>query len=164
MRCPFCASDHDKVIDSRSSDQGRTIRRRRQCLKCSKRFTTYERVEDTVRLNVIKKDNVRVPYDRQKLMQGLQHACYKRPVSAEQLQHLVDEVEESLFRHHEKEVYSIEIGRIASEKLRSVDHIAYVRFASVYKDFRDLDDMLDEIKEVIQRKPDMPPDQGELFS
>src|SRR5689334_14358388 len=109
MRCPFCGEDEDKVIDSRSSEQGRVVRRRRECIKCSRRFTTYERVEETVKLAVVKKDGSRVPYDRLKLLAGLEKACYKRPISAERLNALLEAIEDDLFRTYEKEVNSSEI-------------------------------------------------------
>ena len=163
MLCPFCGQDNDKVIDSRSSDQGHTIRRRRECLACVRRFTTYERVEEAVRLMVIKKDGSRVPYDRNKLYEGLQKACYKRPVPAERVQQLVESVEEDLFRTYEKEVESREIGRIASDRLKRTDRVAYVRFASVYKQFGDVEDFLHEVKEVMDSRAADLPEQGKLF-
>jgi len=162
MLCPFCGKDNDKVIDSRSSEQGRVIRRRRQCLMCRRRFTTYERIEEAVRLMVVKKDGSRVPYDRAKLLAGLQKACFKRPVPAQRVQELVESIEEELFRDHEREVQSTEIGRLASEQLKRTDQVAYVRFASVYKQFRDLEDFLQEVKEVMEAPPDVK-EQGRLF-
>jgi transcriptional repressor NrdR len=164
MRCPFCGEDNDKVIDSRATDGGKVIRRRRECLKCTKRFTTYEHIEESTRLTVIKKDGSRVPYDREKMLGGLLRACYKRPVSAEQLNQLADEVEEELFRRGEREVQSIDIGRAIAQRLKALDQIAYVRFASVYKQFRDLDDLLDEVREVLESTPQPErPEQGRLF-
>lgn len=163
MRCPYCANTHDKVIDSRASEGGRSIRRRRQCLGCGQRFTTYEHIEAQRRLWVIKKDGTRVPYSREKLLAGLEKACYKRPISADQLEKLVDEVEEELFRSPEQEVDSVEIGRVASDRLKRVDQVAYVRFASVYKQFRDLDDLLQEVREVIGSSDIEQPGQGRLF-
>ncbi len=163
MRCPRCGQDNDKVIDSRSTDAGAAIRRRRECLACSKRFTTYETIESAIKLAVIKKDGTRVPYDRNKLMYGLEKACYKRPVSAEQMQRIIDEVEEELFKKFDREVQSIEIGKALAERLKKVDQIAYVRFASVYKQFRDLDDFLDEVREVLESNQANPPNQGKLF-
>lgn len=163
MRCPRCGQDNDKVIDSRSTDAGAAIRRRRECLACSKRFTTYETIESAIKLAVIKKDGTRVPYDRNKLMSGLEKACYKRPVSAEQMQRIIDEVEEELFKKFDREVQSIEIGKALAERLKKVDQIAYVRFASVYKQFRDLDDFLDEVREVLESNQANPPNQGKLF-
>jgi len=163
MRCPFCGEDHDKVIDSRSTDRGRVIRRRRQCLACRKRFTTYETIEAGAPLTVIKNDGRRVPYDRHKIMAGLQKACYKRPVSAEAMQHIVDAVEEELFRKHDREVAALEIGKAVAQRLKQVDQVAYVRFASVYKQFRDLDDFLDEVRDVLESTPPSSPEQGSLF-
>jgi len=162
MRCPFCDANEDKVIDSRSADEGKLIRRRRECTACRRRFTTYERVEEAVKLMVVKKDGSRVPYNRAKLVRGVEMACYKRRVSAEQIAELVDSVEEALFRNYEREVDSIEIGRIVAEGLRTLDQVAYVRFASVYKQFRNLEDLLEEVREVMVR-PDEEKDQGQLF-
>jgi len=164
MRCPFCGANKDKVIDSRSAEQGRVIRRRRQCLGCDRRFTTYERLEETVRLTVVKKDGSRVPYNRQKLIAGLEKACYKRPVSVEQLQQLVEDLEEELFQTYEREVRSEEIGRLLSERLKQIDQVAYVRYASVYKQFRDIEDLLEEVRDVINSgEPLDGTSQGRLF-
>src|SRR4051812_19011944 len=137
MRCPFCDADKDhlKVIDSRSGEGGRAIRRRRRCLACKKRFTTYERIEENVRLTVIKKDGTRVPFDRQKVLTGLERACYKRPIEQEQLQRIADEVEDEVNCHYDKEVPSQVIGEMVTERLRRLDQVAYVRFASVYRRF-----------------------------
>jgi transcriptional repressor NrdR len=163
MRCPFCKEDDDKVIDSRSTDNGRCIRRRRRCLKCSRRFTTYERAEDAIRLAVIKRDGSRVPYDRSKMLEGIQHAAYKRPVTAERLERVVDEVEEFLVASFEKEVSSQTIGEKIATVLRRVDKVAYVRFASVYRQFEDVGDFIDEAQDVIERAADEVPGQGSLF-
>ena len=149
MRCPFCKEDRDKVIDSRSSDAGRVIRRRRQCLVCGRRFTTYEKIGESSKIYVVKKDNLRVPYDREKVISGLQKACYKREVSAEQIQQIADKVEEDIFRHFDKEVLSAFIGESVMKNLRNVDNVAYIRFASVYRDFKDADDLIDEVSQVI---------------
>lgn len=164
MRCPFCQADTDKVIDSREADEGRVVRRRRQCLSCGKRYTTYEHIEARRRLSVIKRDGSRVPYERGKMLTGLELACFKRPLTSQQLNQLVDEVEEQIFKRFDRDVASAEIGRLISEKLKRLDHVAYVRFASVYKQFRDLDDLLDEVRDVLQATE--PPDaqsQGRLF-
>lgn len=150
MRCPFCKEDRDKVIDSRSSDAGRVIRRRRQCLACRKRFTTYEKIGESFRLYVVKKDNSRVPYDRDKIIAGLQKACYKRPVSAEQVRQIADRVEEDIFRNFDKEVSSSFIGENVMKYLRGVDNVAYIRFASVYRDFKDAGDLIDEVSHAIR--------------
>ncbi|MHC4114832.1 MAG: transcriptional regulator NrdR [Planctomycetota bacterium] len=149
MKCPFCKEDRDKVIDSRSSDFGRIIRRRRQCLVCKRRFTTYEKIGESFKLYVVKKDNLRVPYDRDKIVSGLQKACYKREVSAEQIQQIADKVEEDIFRSFDKEVSSTFIGESVMRSLREVDKVAYIRFASVYRDFKDAGDLLEEVSQVI---------------
>jgi len=149
VRCPFCKEDLDKVVDSRSSDSSRVIRRRRQCLACKRRFTTYEKVGESFKLYVVKKDNLRVPYDRDKVVAGLQKACYKRPVSAEQIQQIADKVEEDVFRNFDKEVSSAFIGESVMKHLRGVDKVAYIRFASVYRDFKDADELLEEVRQAI---------------
>lgn len=149
MRCPFCKEDRDKVVDSRSSEAGRVIRRRRQCLVCGRRFTTYEKVGESFKLYVVKKDDLRVPYDRDKVIGGLQKACYKRPVSVEQIQQIADKVEEDIFRNFDKEVSSAFIGESVMRHLRATDKVAYIRFASVYRDFKDADELIDEISQVI---------------
>ncbi|HUV40393.1 MAG TPA: transcriptional regulator NrdR [Sedimentisphaerales bacterium] len=150
MRCPFCKEQQDRVIDSRSSDAGRVIRRRRQCLVCRKRFTTYERAGEGFRLYVVKKDKSRVPYDRDKIIAGLQKACYKRQVSAERIQQIADKAEEDIFGRFDKEVLSSFIGESVMKHLRAVDNVAYIRFASVYRDFKDAADLIDEVKENIR--------------
>ena len=149
MRCPFCKENRDKVIDSRSSDSGRVIRRRRQCLVCKRRFTTYEKIGESFKLYVVKKDNSRVPYDRDKVIAGLQKACYKRPVSAESIQQIADKVEEDIFKSFDKEVSSAFIGESVMRHLRSADKVAYIRFASVYRDFKDAGELIDEVTQVI---------------
>lgn len=149
MRCPFCKENRDKVVDSRSSEGGRVIRRRRQCLVCEKRFTTYEKVGESFKLYVVKKDNSRVPYDREKIIRGLQNACYKRPVSTEQIQQIADKAEGNIFRHFDKEVSSAIVGEIVMKQLRRVDKVAYIRFASVYRDFRDAGDLIKEVSQAI---------------
>ncbi|MFW6154423.1 MAG: transcriptional regulator NrdR [Planctomycetota bacterium] len=162
MQCPFCGQDSDKVVDSRSSEGGRVVRRRRQCLACKRRFTTYERIEDTIRITVVKKDDSRVPYDRNKILAGLQAACYKRPVSEADLRQIVDATEEEIFRRYDKEVPSSFIGDAVSRRLRAVDQVAYVRFASVYRAFEDVGEFLEEVAEVMNT-PDDAPEQGRLF-
>ncbi|MFC1738851.1 transcriptional regulator NrdR [Planctomycetota bacterium] len=149
MRCPFCKENKDKVIDSRSSDAGRVIRRRRQCLVCKRRFTTYEKIGGSFKLSVVKKDDSRVPYDRDKVVVGLQKACYKRPVSAEQIQEIADRVEEDIFQNFDKEVSSAFIGESVIKNLRMIDKVAYIRFASVYRDFKDADELIDEVRQAI---------------
>ena len=163
MQCPFCEADKDKVIDSRSTDEGRAIRRRRECMKCGKRFTTYEQIEMRNKRSVIKKDGSRVPYDRQKILFGLEKACYKRPVAAETLTKIIEEIEEELFGKYEREIDAMEIGRAAADRLKQLDQVAYVRFASVYKQFRDLDDFLEEVREVLDGNSPDAKDQGLLF-
>jgi transcriptional repressor NrdR len=165
MRCPFCDADkeHLKVIDSRSGEAGRAIRRRRRCLSCKKRFTTYERIEENIRLTVIKKDGSRVPFDRQKLLTGLERACYKRPIKLDDLQRVVDDIEEEIHKSHDKEVPSSVIGGLVTEKLRRLDQVAYVRFASVYKRFNTLEDLVQEAKAVLDARRFDDPGQGRLF-
>jgi transcriptional repressor NrdR len=161
VRCPFCKEDNDKVIDSRSSDAGRVIRRRRQCLACKRRFTTYEKTGDSIKLHVVKKDKSRVPYDRDKIIVGLQKACYKRPVSAEQIQQITDKIEEDVFRRFDREVTSAFIGECVMKHLRDVDKVAYIRFASVYREFKDAGELIDEVTRAIQETD--PADQLKLF-
>ena len=163
MRCPYCRENCDKVIDSRSADDGRMIRRRRQCQKCNKRFTTHEQIEMNHRLWVIKKDGTRVPYDHQKLLAGLQKACYKRPINIEAILKLAEDVEDHLFKTNDREVNAAEIGRVLAERLKHLDHVAYVRFASVYKQFRDLDDLLEEVRDILKPDQTNSSDQGQLF-
>ena len=151
MRCPFCKEDRDRVVDSRSSDSGRTIRRRRHCLACKKRFTTYEKIGESFKLYVVKKDNSRVPYDREKIVVGLQKACYKRPVSAQQIQLIADKTEEDIFKNFDKEVSSAFVGESVMKHLRAADKVAYIRFASVYRDFEDAGELIEEVSEVITR-------------
>ena len=150
MRCPYCKEDKDKVIDSRSSDSGRIIRRRRLCLGCERRFTTYEKVGESFKLSVVKKDDTRVPYDREKVTTGLIKACYKRPVSAEQIQQIADRVEEDIFKDFDKEVSSAFVGECVMKHLRGVDKVAYIRFASVYRDFKDAGELIDEVQAAIK--------------
>ena len=158
MKCPFCKEDRDKVIDSRSSDGGRVIRRRRQCLVCKKRFTTYEKIGEGSKLYVVKKDNSRVPYEREKIVGGLQKACYKRPVSIEQIQRIVDRVEENIFRHFDKEVSTVFIGDCVMRQLHKVDKVAYIRFASVYRDFDDAGELIEEVsRELTEIEPSAQP-------
>jgi len=161
MKCPFCKEDRDRVLDSRSSDGGRVIRRRRQCLACKRRFTTYEKTGESFKLSVVKKDGSRVPYDRDKVIAGAQKACYKRPVSAEQIQQIADKVEEKIFKTFDKEVTSAFIGESVMEQLSKVDKVAYIRFASVYRDFRDAGELMKDLAEVIGKTE--PTGQPKLF-
>ena len=162
MQCPYCGQDNDRVVDSRSSEGGEAVRRRRECLACERRFTTYERPEETIRINVIKTDGTRVPFVREKVYDGLQKACYKRPVSDTQVRSIVEAVEEYVFRNFDKDVPSRSIGDAVSDLLRDVDKIAYVRFASVYRNFKDVGELIDEAKEV-EHTPSVNPQQKELF-
>lgn len=148
MKCPFCGKENTRVIDSRPADDGDSIRRRRQCDECSKRFTTYEKVE-TIPLVVIKKDNNREPYDRSKIEAGVFRSCHKRPISVAQINTLVDEVETAVFNLEEKEVPSSTIGEIVMDKLRDLDPVAYVRFASVYREFKDVNTFMSEIEKIL---------------
>lgn len=151
MRCPYCGYEESKVIDSRPTDEGERTRRRRECLKCSKRFTTYEVIE-TVPVVVIKKDKSRETFDRNKLLNGLLRACEKRPVSIDTLEHAVDEIEASLQNSLDREVPSNLIGKYAMDKLKEIDEVAYVRFASVYRQFKDINTFMDELNRLIEGK------------
>ncbi len=145
MKCPFCGNLEDKVVDSRLSAEGNSIRRRRECLKCERRFTTYERIEEAP-LMVVKKDSRREPFERKKILAGLVKACEKRPISMESLEQLVDKIEFTLQKNYEKEVKSKEIGELVIKMLQELDEIAYVRFASVYRQFKDVSQFMREIK------------------
>jgi transcriptional repressor NrdR len=162
MICPFCTKDNDKVIDSRASEGGRVIRRRRQCIDCKKRYTTYERVEDTARLVVIKRDGTRAPFSRDNILRGVRAACGKRPIAEEAKLKLAEEVEDELHRTHDREVLSREIGERVASKLRDLDEIAYVRFASEYYQFRNVGDILSQLEELNARVRDVK-HQGKLF-
>lgn len=151
MKCPFCGEDNTKVIDSRPADDNASIRRRRQCDACDKRFTTYEKIE-TIPLVVIKKDNVREPYDRSKIESGVFRACHKRSISVEQISDLVDTVENKIFNLEAKEVKSQVIGGIVMDCLKDLDDVAYVRFASVYREFKDVNTFMDELKGMLNHR------------
>ena len=151
MKCPFCGRDNTRVIDSRPSDDNNAIRRRRVCDVCGKRFTTYEKVE-TIPLIVIKKDNNREPYDRSKIEAGVLRACHKRPVSANEITGLIDEVETGIFSREEKEIPSSVIGELVMNKLKDLDAVAYVRFASVYREFKDVNTFFDELRKAVEKK------------
>ena len=151
MKCPFCNKENTKVIDSRAVDDGSAIRRRRQCDECGKRFTTYEKVE-TVPLVVIKKDNNRELYERSKIESGIFRSCHKRPISTEKIQNIVDEIETIIFNMGEKEISSSTIGEIVMDKLKDLDSVAYVRFASVYREFQDINIFMSEIKKILDSK------------
>lgn len=148
MKCPFCGQEDTRVIDSRPAEDNSSIRRRRQCDICKKRFTTYEKVE-AIPLVVIKKDNNREPYDRAKIEAGVFRSCHKRPISVEQISKLVDEVETVIFNMEEKEVASTVIGEILMDKLKDLDPVAYVRFASVYREFKDVNTFMNELKKIL---------------
>ena len=148
MKCPFCGSDNTRVIDSRPADDNTSIRRRRLCDDCGKRFTTYEKVE-TIPLIIIKKDNNREQYDRAKIEAGVLRACHKRPISAAQISQLVDEVETDIFNREEKEISSTLIGEIVMDKIKDLDSVAYVRFASVYREFKDVNTFMNELKKML---------------
>lgn len=151
MKCPFCGTNDSKVIDSRPSDENARIRRRRECLACQKRFTTYEIVE-TVPLMVVKKDKSREVFDREKLMSGLMRASYKRPVSFEMLEAVVTNIEQDLLSRYEREVTSMTIGELAMQQLKAVDEVAYVRFASVYRQFSDINTFMTELKDLLKKQ------------
>ncbi|MBQ4361910.1 MAG: transcriptional regulator NrdR [Lachnospiraceae bacterium] len=148
MKCPYCSSENTKVIDSRPVDDGGSIRRRRLCGNCQKRFTTYEKIE-TIPLNIIKKDKGREMYDRSKLESGILRACYKRPVSTANIQRMIDQIETELYNQEEKEISSKKVGEIVMEHLKEIDGVAYVRFASVYREFKDVDTFMDELKKLM---------------
>jgi transcriptional repressor NrdR len=148
MKCPFCHADNDKVIDSRASEDGAATRRRRRCNACKRRYTTYERVERTT-IRVVKKDGARVPFDRLRLKQGLEKACWKRPISDINIESVITEVENYIEANCESEVESRYLGEIVMEQLREIDQVAYVRFASVYREFKDARDFVDELRPML---------------
>jgi transcriptional repressor NrdR len=147
MQCPFCGQDNDKVIDSRGAEGGRVVRRRRECINCKRRYTTYERPEEAIRLTVVKKDGSREPYQRDKIIEGLRRACYKRAVSDEQVMKILEAAEDDIYHKFDREVPSSFIGDAISLHLRKVDKIAYVRFASVYRDFADVGELIQEAQD-----------------
>ena len=149
MKCPYCGEENTKVIDSRPAEENNAIRRRRQCEKCNKRFTTYEKVE-TIPLIVIKKDDIREQYDRGKIEAGILRSCHKRPVSYEQIMSVVEDVENAIFNKEQKEVSSTLIGELVMERLKKLDQVAYVRFASVYREFKDVNTFMDELKKLLK--------------
>lgn len=149
MRCPFCGDDKDRVVDSRTSQNGRAVRRRRECESCKKRFTTYEYVED-VSLTIVKNDGRREPFDRQKLQRGIELACNKRPISSKKIASLVDEIEEKLQNLSKTDITSKEVGREVMRTLKELDEVAYVRFASVYHKFKDINEFMDELKGLLK--------------
>lgn len=149
MKCPYCGFIEDKVIDSRPTDEGSAIRRRRECIKCTRRFTTYEKVESAP-LMVIKKDKTRQPFDREKLMNGLLRACEKRPVSINDLERLIEDIESQVYNTLQREITTHEIGEMVMTKLKNLDEVAYVRFASVYRQFRDINTFMDELHKLLK--------------
>lgn len=151
MICPFCGANEDKVIDSREATDGAAVRRRRECLKCQRRYTTYERPEESPLL-VVKRDGRREGFDRKKILAGLLRACEKRPIAMEKIESLVDEVERELRQEFDKEVSSVEIGERLMQRLQALDEVAYVRFASVYRSFKDINQFLKELRELLNKK------------
>lgn len=149
MRCPYCGEENTKVLDSRPADDNNAIRRRRVCDECGKRFTTYEKVE-TVPLMVIKKDNNREPYERSKIQDGIIRSCHKRPVSVNTITKIVDEIENKILNMDEKEIPTTVIGELVMDKLKDIDAVAYVRFASVYREFKDVNTFMNELKKFLQ--------------
>lgn len=159
MKCPFCHQDNDRVLDSRTSPDGYAIRRRRECLSCKRRFTTYERIEESP-LKVIKKDGTRVPFDRAKLKQGLEKACWKRPIGDEQIEAILSALESDIYSQFDSEVPSRYLGEFVMNKLREIDQVAFIRFASVYREFKDVRDFVQEVSPMLaSREPrtDAPP-------
>lgn len=152
MRCPFCKKDHDRVIDSRTANGGATVRRRRKCLSCQKRFTTYEKVEE-ITLYVIKKDGRRDVFDREKIKRGLLTACKKRPVSLQTIEDIVNRIEIELYENYDREVKSTKVGDLVMRELKTLDHVAYVRFASVYREFKDVSEFMRELKPMLKVGP-----------
>lgn len=151
MRCPFCNYYESKVIDSRPTDEGQAIRRRRECIKCARRFTTYEKIEK-IPLLVVKKNGTRESYDRNKVLSGILKACEKRPVSLETIEKMVDDIEKDLYNSLDKEIPSNYIGEKIMNKLKDIDEVAYVRFASVYRQFKDLNTFMEELKKILDEK------------
>jgi transcriptional repressor NrdR len=156
MRCPYCGHEEDKVVDSRSSKEGRAIRRRRECLECEKRFTTYEYIE-SVPLTVVKNDQRREPYDRQKLMAGIISACKKRPISMKKVESVVDKIENELSKLSRTEVPSLRVGELVMQELAELDDVAYVRFASVYRKFKGRDEFITEVEGIGSKTSDEQP-------
>lgn len=153
MNCPFCRVDNDRVIDSRASEDGIAIRRRRECLNCKRRYTTYERIEEPA-IKIIKKDGTRVPFERDKIKRGLEKACWKRPVSDDQIETVVNAVESELAAKFETEVESRWLGELVMQHLRKLDQVAFVRFASVYREFKDVRDFVEELGPMLDDKPE----------
>jgi transcriptional repressor NrdR len=155
MKCPFCGFENDKVVDSRESKEGESIRRRRECLKCEKRFTTYERI-DEIPYMVVKKDGRREKFERQKALAGLLHACEKRPISMGKMEQIVNDVEQFVVDSAERERSASEIGELIMDRLKQIDKVAYIRFASVYRDFKDVDEFRSELEQLLAAKEEKP--------
>lgn len=151
MKCPFCRVDNDRVIDSRASEDGFAIRRRRECLDCRRRYTTYERIEEWA-IKVVKKDGSRTPFERDKIKRGLEKACWKRPISEEQIEATVSAIESEIYANYDSEVQSQILGELVMRHLRQLDQVAFVRFASVYREFKDVRDFVDELEPMLEEK------------
>lgn len=151
MKCPFCGYDDSKVLDTRPTDEGNTIRRRRECLKCQKRFTTYEKIEQSP-IMVIKKDGNRQAFDREKIIRGMIKSCEKRPVSAADIEEAVNNIEKKIENSMKKEISSLEVGKMVMDELKDLDEVSYVRFASVYREFKDLQSFIDELENFVKKK------------
>ena len=153
MRCPFCQTDNDRVLDSRSSEEGYAIRRRRECIQCKRRYTTYERLEELA-IKVVKKDGIREPFSRDKIRRGLARACWKRPLSDAQIAIVVAEIESDVYANFEAEIETQQLGEMVMEHLGQLDQVAYVRFASVYREFKDVHDFVDELEPILKNQKD----------
>jgi len=151
MKCPYCSHTKDRVLDSRSANENRSVRRRRECLKCHRRFTTYESVEE-IPIMVVKRDGRREAFDRNKIISGILKSCEKRPVSVQQVEDLVDKLERELHKNYEKEVTVLSIGEMVMDHLHKIDEVAYVRFASVYRSFKDINQFMGELKDLLNQK------------
>lgn len=151
MKCPFCSHRESKVVDSRPTDEGQSIRRRRECMVCTKRFTTYEKI-DEIPLIVVKKNGNREPYNKNKILNGVIKSCEKRPISLQEIEELVDEVEKQLYNTMEREITTEFIGNLVIDKIKELDEVAYVRFASVYREFKDINTFMDEVKKILSEK------------
>lgn len=156
MKCPFCRLDNDRVIDSRASQDGSAIRRRRECSGCGRRYTTYERPEETI-MQVVKKDGSRAPYSREKIRSGLERACWKRPIKRRQIEDVVDAIENDVYNNFEAEIETRELGLLVMEHLRNLDEVAFVRFASVYRQFKDVNDFFRELRDMRNTQSAMAP-------
>ncbi|MFP6575139.1 MAG: transcriptional regulator NrdR [Pirellulaceae bacterium] len=151
MRCPFCQTDNDRVLDSRSSEEGYAIRRRRECMQCKRRYTTYERLEELA-IKVVKKDGIREPFSREKIRLGLARACWKRPLSDDQIDTVVAEIESDVYANFETEIETQQLGEMVMEHLGRLDQVAYVRFASVYREFKDVHDFVEELEPILKNR------------